>query len=369
MVSIMLNMQTLHESALSYAERSFPVFPIKPLQKRPATRNGFKDASMDVPRVNAWWERNAGYNIGLNCEPMLILDVDRKNGGDETFARMCSEIGASIFEGVPLVATPGGRHFWFRRPDPPISRHNGILPGIDLLGVGGYAIAPPSVRSDGSYRWAAEFEDDAEELRPGDLPEFPRVVYDYLIAVSATPEFVTPSKLVAVRSVAPAESGIIDDGWRNSRLASLAGTLVAGDYGEAVGTVLHAVNEKHCVPPLPVTEVDSIVKSASRNFRERYVEATFVKPWLRSDFGTTDARKQLHALRLLVLYAKWAKLDGSVDPPRDQLMELLGLSKREFYEARGLLEQCGTIVVHERGWKMSSVILLQWMPVALSPAA
>jgi hypothetical protein len=368
-----MNTLSLYDAALSYAERGFAVFPLRVRGKVPAIATsrggkGFKDATTELPTVNAWWEKNALYNIGLSCDAMLILDIDRKNGGDSTFARMCAEIGASMFDGVPLVATPGGRHYWFRRPEPPITRHNGILPGIDLLGINGYAIAPPSVRNDGAYRWATEFEDDAEELLPGDLPEFPRVVHDYLIAAS-TPKLAAPLKLVAARRVAPHESGMINDGWRNGRLASLAGTLVAGDYGEAVGSVLHAVNEKHCVPPLPVTEVDNIVKSASRNFRERYVEATFVKPWLRSDFGTTDARKQLHALRLLVLCAKWAKLDGSVDPPREQLMELLGLSKREFYEARGLLEQCGAIVVHERGCKMSSVILLQWKPVALSRAA
>jgi hypothetical protein len=177
-------MITLHDAALSYAERGYKVFPLIARGKVPAIAKsrggkGFKDGTTEVRLVNNWWEKDADYNIGLACEkPLFILDVDTKNGGDESFARMCAEIGASMFDGVPLVKTPGGRHFWFRQPEPIITRHNGILPGIDLLGPGGYVIAPPSVRNDGSYIWTPEFEDDAEEFVPGDLPEFPRVVWN-----------------------------------------------------------------------------------------------------------------------------------------------------------------------------------------------
>jgi hypothetical protein len=362
-------MITLHEAALSLAERGYRVFPVKPLEKKPATRHGFKDATTELPTVNAWWEKNALYNIGLACEvPLFVFDVDTRHGGDETFARMCAEISASMFDGVPLVKTPGGRQFWFRQPEPPIARKTGILPGIDLLGVGGYAIAPPSVRNDGSYIWTPEFEDDAEELRPGDLPEFPRIAYDYLIAAS-TLKLVTPSKLVAVPSIVPAEAGKIDDGWRGTRLASLAGTLVAGGYGDGVGTVLHALNEKHCDPRVAFSVVESIVKSASRNFRERYVEATFVKPWLCSDFGITDARKQLHALRLLVLYAKLANEIGVAAPSEAQAMNATGLSERHYRAARLLLETAGAIVVQERNRTLTTLVVLQWKPVALNQAA
>jgi hypothetical protein len=355
-----MDMQTLHESALSYAERGFPVFPIKPLQKRPATRNGFKDASTEVPRVNEWWERNAGFNIGLSCEPMLILDVDRKNGGDETFARMCSEIGANVFDGVPLVATPGGRHFWFRRPEPPITRHNGILPGIDLLGLNGYAIAPPSVRNDGAYRWAPEFEDDAEELLPGDLPEFPRIVHDYLLAASAKTELVTPSKLVAVRSMTPVVK--IGEGARNSWLTSVAGALVAKHIpAAALGPTLYKLNETACEPPLPLYEVDAILNSA-KGFHPRFPFGQFILPYLRAecDFRTADGTKRSRAVRLLMLYALWADQDGVCTARLEQLTEALGMSENMFYDTRKLLVNVGAISVRKRGLCMTSLVTLQW---------
>jgi hypothetical protein len=39
---------SLHEAALSYAERGYPVFPVKASGKKPAGGHGFKDATLEI---------------------------------------------------------------------------------------------------------------------------------------------------------------------------------------------------------------------------------------------------------------------------------------------------------------------------------
>ncbi len=82
-----------------------------------------------------------------------VLDVDPKNGGDESLAALVAQHG-------PLPATVeastggGGRHFLFR-PDARVRCSAGRLGhGLDVRGRGGYVVAPPSVHPSGCrYRW------------------------------------------------------------------------------------------------------------------------------------------------------------------------------------------------------------------------
>ncbi|ATL69870.1 bifunctional DNA primase/polymerase [Nocardia terpenica] len=55
----------LGDAALVYASWGWPVFPLRPGGKVPATRHGFKDATTDTARIRAWWKAMPGANIGL----------------------------------------------------------------------------------------------------------------------------------------------------------------------------------------------------------------------------------------------------------------------------------------------------------------
>lgn len=147
----------LHSAALAYAGRGWPVFPCKPGEKVPATRNGVKDATTDDAQVDRWWTENDGYNIGIATgEPsgLWVLDVDGLEGLDALVA-----FGYGI-PGTLTAETPsGGWHFVFIDPGGLGNTASKLGPKIDSRGTGGYIVAAPSVHPNGGrYRWGAKQE-------------------------------------------------------------------------------------------------------------------------------------------------------------------------------------------------------------------
>lgn len=112
--------------------------------------------------VMATWDPNAGgepaYNVGIltgvatGRRPFFVLDIDPDNGGFETLARLEVEHGA-----LPPTRThrtgSGGEHRLFLVPEGMTIRNNQkrLGPGVDIRGVGGMVVAPPSVSGKGAY--------------------------------------------------------------------------------------------------------------------------------------------------------------------------------------------------------------------------
>jgi putative DNA primase/helicase len=177
----------LLDAALSYAVRGWPVFPCNPKNKQPllgADRDendkpikgtgGLKKASTDPEQISAWWKRWPHALIGL-CTghptkgtesgehpaglPLFVLDFDPRADGDTgeiwTLQRLKSETEKQIATELPeslAVLTPSdGVHLYLLAADGGDAiRNRGNLPDhVDVRGMGGYVIAPPSVLSDG----------------------------------------------------------------------------------------------------------------------------------------------------------------------------------------------------------------------------
>lgn len=142
---------TLGQSALWYAKQGWKVFPLLPNQKVPATRNGFKDATSDLARIKAWWDKSPESNIGLPTgERFDVIDVDGPTG-----IQSLAELGDDVLPDIHgKVLTPNGVHLFVEASGD--GNRAGVRPGIDYRGVGGYVVCPPSQIDFKRYSWATK---------------------------------------------------------------------------------------------------------------------------------------------------------------------------------------------------------------------
>ncbi len=158
--------------ALGYAEIGLGVFPVAGVVdgdcacgagrgcpspgKHPLTPHGFKDATTDPQAVTAWWRnRRPGANIGgVPPAGVVVLDVDPRNGGEESLYRLQLDHGR-LPETLTCLTGGGGYHYYFAVPvdmGPLVSK---LAEGIDVkVGATGSLVLPPSMHKSGErYRW------------------------------------------------------------------------------------------------------------------------------------------------------------------------------------------------------------------------
>lgn len=245
----------LGSAAARYAARGVAVFPVEPRGKRPRTRRGFLDASIDPRQVERWWRADGNANVGIATgrrSGLVVLDVDGDPGA-ESLADLERQHGA-LPRTASVVTPRGGQHYWFKHPGAEVPCSAGRLgPGLDVRGDGGYVLAPPSVGVNGR-----RYEPD--ERSP--LAEMPK----WLLDLTAEPKVSKPT---------PAEEWLkivagLGAGERNHGLARLTGHLLHKDVdARLVASLVHLVNRR-CQPPLPDEEVDRILESiAGRELRKR----------------------------------------------------------------------------------------------------
>lgn len=152
-----MNENELLQAALEYAKRGWPVFPCEEQgnnAKKPYTEHGFKDASSDEEAIRQWWRRwpNAliGTPTGYN---FWVLDVDLPNGPENL--RRLEEQHGELSAVMAQRTQSGGTQLFFRCNGQKVRNSVGrIADNLDVRGVGGYCILPPSkVLDGGQYQW------------------------------------------------------------------------------------------------------------------------------------------------------------------------------------------------------------------------
>lgn len=237
------NTPRIHRAALKIASTGKPVFPCRP-DKSPYTPRGFKDASIDPGRVNAFWNKYPNAKqIGMPTgrrSSVFVMDVDRLDA--------LGELEHELPETLTIRTPSGGLHLYFEHVDG-LTNSPGALPqGIDIRGEGGYVIVPPSpgYRTEREAPIAAAPNWLLEKLR-----EKP---------ASSPVTSIGISSKVNLDDVAP-----IPDGGRNNTLTAIGGALRArGLEEEDIRAELLAINAARCEPPLDEAEVCRIAKSVSR---------------------------------------------------------------------------------------------------------
>lgn len=258
---------TLLAAALALANLGWRVFPVyerlasgkcacgkkncSRSAKHPRTTNGFKSATVDTGKIEDWWRRWPRANIGVATgadSGIFVLDIDPKNDGTASLADLISS-NDEIPNTIESITGGNGRHFFFKYPGTNVQTKAMLRPGVDVRGDGGYVVVAPSNHiSGGTYRWAQG--KDPDTIAACDAPPW------ILDLVAEKPKSPTSS---------PQSIEVFPEGTRNSSLISVAGSLRAKGLGSsAILNTLLAVNENSCNPPLPRSEIESIVQSAAR---------------------------------------------------------------------------------------------------------
>ena len=149
-----------YKSALAWGRAGWHVFPLIPMGKTPAVRNGFKSATTDPERIRGWWDRNPGCNIGVDCgrSGLVVVDIDPDNGGLDTLWQLI-RTGWDFPPTLSQITPSHGCHYFYRAPEGVETRNSaskigGVsAPGIDVRGAGGYVVIAPSVTEKGTYEW------------------------------------------------------------------------------------------------------------------------------------------------------------------------------------------------------------------------
>lgn len=133
-----------------YAEAGLVTFPVDITRKAPAVGNYLKAG---LPASNHWATKFADATaLGIACgkrNRLTVLDIDEPC--ENLLADAQSRFGAS-----PVIArTASGKFHVYYRHNGEKRQIRGIIEGrgVDLLGAGGMAIAPPSSGANGRYEF------------------------------------------------------------------------------------------------------------------------------------------------------------------------------------------------------------------------
>jgi hypothetical protein len=222
-----------YDEALTYIAAGLHVTPLKLGDRNPKlwkmpVHVGWPDlASTDPDTARNWWQFDyRGHGVGIvpkqlpNGLYLVIIDVDEHHAdasGHKSLERLENIYGELPV--TPTVLTPGnGKHLYFTSPVP-ISSKTGkksnsepgpLGLGIDVRGLGGFAVAPPSRHGNGGrYQWHPE-----HSLLTTPLAPLPEAIVDRLTASNTAPKRQSaPARLHETGDDSPATRFIAGTTW------------------------------------------------------------------------------------------------------------------------------------------------------------
>lgn len=320
------------KAALEYADLGWGVFPLD--GKRPYSgTHGHRDATTDKKQIRRWWKEYPEANVGVACSSEgagpIVVDIDGLDG-KEMLRTLENRFGR-----LPktLMATSGRkhrRHLYFTPDGEPIKRTIKIGgASLDILGDGGYVVAPPSLhpKTGEPYRWLNDEE-------PAELPETIRR------AISGERK----------RASAPPLPEVIPEGQRDTLLTSLAGSMRRrGASEDSILDALRSENQLKCDPPLEEHQLEKIARS-SQTWEPVPIELGEELSDL--SLGERFAVLEKDNLRFCPQWKRWLIWDGA-RWARDDTTEA---QRRMQKMIRGLLELTETVGDHDDREKLAKQV-------------
>jgi putative DNA primase/helicase len=250
-----------HQSAALYAEHlRFAIVPIASGGKNPIISEWPQKATSDRQILDGWWEQwpnaNVGFATGQKSQ-VVVLDIDNRldRSANDVLANLQKEFGN--LPATPYVFTGGGGYHFFFRLDQPLAKVRGFRPGVDVQADGAQIVLPPSIHHSGNqYRWC-----DTYNLRTLPLAPIPENIFNAVKFYKSNSHIANTEQRLCISNSTPVA---ILDGERNDSLFRIASKLLRYHLVDHAYTMIHAINEKHCQPPLPKTEVATIFHSVAK---------------------------------------------------------------------------------------------------------
>jgi len=131
-----------------------------------------KLASDNPEQIKKWFNHFRSCNYGLlTGDGLLVVDVDPRNGGDESYENLRLKYGA--FPNTwTVLCRDNGFHLYFSYPkELDVRTQNNFRPGIDVKATGGYVVGPGSTHVTGwHYQWKPGFGPD--DIAIAEAPEW-----------------------------------------------------------------------------------------------------------------------------------------------------------------------------------------------------
>jgi hypothetical protein len=262
----MENRKSKIEYALECAARGWRVMPLHHIEggvctchkatcrtpaKHPRILDPLNRATTDEAQLREWWSIWPKANIGVATgekSKVIALDVDPRNGGNETLKKILTEHG-ELPEKVAVRTGGKGFHLLFEHPgghwpntQSSPDRPSPIGQGLDFRGDGGLIVAVGSEHiSGGVYEW----------LYPpnGHLPKAPQWLLDRL-----------RNRRTSTVVVGDGESSILE-GSRHPALRAWACQMRGKGMSKAgIRAALFAENAARFAEPKPDDEVERLVE-------------------------------------------------------------------------------------------------------------
>lgn len=162
-------MVVLLTEALQFARQGFSVVPVNSAEKRPhICWRKYQEQRATDGEMCRWWQRWPKAGVGFitgAISGLSVVDIDGAIG-HETARK-----NRLLLPATPCVMTPrGGFHLYYRHPGRWVDNQTGIYPNIDVKGDGGFVLAPPTSRTEGTYEWVPGLALD--DISLAELPDW-----------------------------------------------------------------------------------------------------------------------------------------------------------------------------------------------------
>jgi hypothetical protein len=283
------------EAALKYASKGKPVFPCK-RDKRPITKNGFKNATTDEAQIKEWWTKRPTASIGMptgHVSGLWVLDIDMPDGS-ASLAALEKEYGALPETLIQETGSGGGQLFFKCTNGDQIKNSSSELgKNLDVRGDGGYVIVPPSGHPSGKkYQWLSTSKAvEAPEWLVGMVRKNKEKKHRPIPSLSGSTKYGMAAMAQEIISLSSAGNGERND--QLNRSAYSLGQLVAGgqlDHGHVSSLLVSTATGIGLTAKEAECTVNSGMKSGA--LEPRYAESDDFSAYLEDEGDKVDSGGQ-----------------------------------------------------------------------------